>query len=154
MRFDPLHRLTRPIPGEHVGEFLSAPGSGMEQMWERDRPLERPSPVPARDAAALREARVKMITRTAEVRPNAPLLIRLVRHPYALPPGRGKRVTYRESQAAAEPRADWHAEVRAAIADRQRTAGSTVEPRPVPFTVRPSAWAVLPDLDAPRGRSA
>lgn len=152
MRFDPLHRLTRPIPGEHVGEFLSAPGSGMEQKWERDRPLDRPSPVPARDAATGREARVKMITRTAEVRPNAPLLIRLVRHPYALSTGRGKRVAYREAAAAPnEARVDWHAEIRASIADRQRPDGPVVEPRPLPFTVRPSSWQLLPDPQ--RGRA-
>ena len=143
MSFDPLRRLTRAIPGEH----LVAEGAGMTGCWERDRPLDRPCPVPARDAAELRTTTVRMVTRLAEARPNAPLLIRLVRHPYALAVGRGKRVAYRGEGATEETvtRVDWHAEVRAALADRERVRStSAVEARPLPFTLRPSQWTLMP----------
>lgn len=147
MRFDPRHRLSRPIPGEHVGEYLSDSGSSTERAWERDRPLERPCPVPARDSGDVRQVKVKMTTRVAEARPNAPLLIRLVRHPYALDLGRAKKVAYRGQDASTAPRErmDWHGEVRAALADRPRLRSTSVEPRPMPFTIRPSTWTLLPD---------
>lgn len=150
MRFDPRHRLNRPIPGEHVGEYLTEAGSGMERRWERDRPLERPCPVPARDRADLRQTKVKMTTRLAEARPNAPLLIRLVRHPYALELGRAKKVAYRGEDGGASPRAraDWHGEVRAALVDRPKLQVTSLEPRPMPFTIRPSSWNLLPDVEA------
>jgi hypothetical protein len=38
---------------------------------------------------------VKMIARVADVRPNAPLLKRLVRHPYRMEGVRGKRSVFR-----------------------------------------------------------
>lgn len=121
----------------------------MASCWERDRPLDRPCPVPARDAAELRTVTVRMVTRLAEARPNAPLLIRLVRHPYALPVGRGKRVAYRGEEAPSHEagRMDWHGEVRAALADRERMRStSAVEARPLPFTIRPSLWTLMPSM--------
>ncbi len=149
MRFDPRHRLSRPIPGEHVGEYLSAPESSTERAWERDRALDRPCPVPARDSGDVRQVKVKMTTRVAETRPNAPLLIRLVRHPYALDLGRAKKVAYLSQDANVAPRerVDWHGEVQAALADRPRLRSTSVEPRPMPFTIRPSTWTLLPDAD-------
>ncbi len=143
MAFDPLLRLKRAFPGEHLDDE----SEGMTALWERDKPLERPSPVPARDEGELRTTKVRMVTRLAQAKPNAPLLIRLVRHPYALPTGRGKRVSYRGEDAAEQgkTRVDWHAEVRAALADRERVRStSAVEDRPLPFTIRPSQWTLLP----------
>ncbi len=87
-----------------------------------------------------------MTTRLGEPKPNAPLLIRLVRHPYALDLARGKRVSYREAgPVRTGDHPDWHGELRAALAERARvrsTAG--LEPRPVPFAIRPSVWGLLP----------
>ena len=152
MAFDPLLRLKRAFPGEHLDDE----SEGMTALWERDKPLDRPSPVPPRDEAELRTTKVRMVTRLAEAKPNAPLLIRLVRHPYALPTGRGKRVAYRGDEAAepANTRVDWHAEVRAALADRERVRStSAVEDRPLPFTIRPSQWTLLPPSSDDRSGS-
>lgn len=125
----------------------------MARRWERDRPLERPCPVPPRDAAELRTTRVRMTGRVATTGPNAPLLIRLVRHPYALDVVRPKKVVYRGENAETGPRAsthsrvDWHAEFRAALAERERMRSTSgVELRPLPFTIRPSLWQLLPPV--------
>lgn len=138
----------------------------MARRWERDRPLERPSPVPPRDTAELRTTSVRMNAHVAEPKPNAPLLIRLVRHPYALEVVRPKKVAYRGEngetgpRTSAHSRVDWHAEVRAALAERERVRSTSgVELRPLPFTIRPSLWQLLPaeagalpDHGADRGR--
>lgn len=142
----PCDRLTRPIPGEGIG----TESAGTARRWERDRPAERPSPIPARDQAPLRSVSVKMTTRVGSPSPNAPLLIRLVRHPYALDLGRGKRVAYRGDDAgtalSAGDRPDWHGEVRAALAERVRVRSTSgVESRPLPFAIRPSLWQLLPE---------
>ncbi len=133
----------------------------MAKRLERDRPLDRPSPVPARDSKELRSPTVRMTTRTAEPKPNAPLLIRLVRHPYALDLARGKKVNYRGEDATPGVRAarvDWHGDVRAALAERRIVRStSAVESRPLPFTVRPSRWDLIPSEPGaaePRARVA
>lgn len=81
-----------------------------------DRTLPGDSVV-VRDPAGVRLRRSSKIVTAG---PNAPLLMRIVRHPYALPAGRPARRVY-------------------------RSAPDAVGHRPTPFTVRPSRFPRLPD---------
>lgn len=87
--------------------------------------------------------------RTVEPRPNAPLLLRIVRHPYGLFPGRpARRVVYRAKVEPPES-VDRRRVLAEALAER-RAALSTgrVPVRTRPFAVRPSRWPHLPEHDA------
>lgn len=75
--------------------------------------------VVVRDAAGVRERSAHV----AEPRPNAPLLIRIVRTPYALSTSHGQRTAY-------------------------RAAPDGIGHRPTPFTLRPSRFVTLPDEGA------
>ena len=75
--------------------------------------------VVVRDPAGVQERRAHV----AEPRPNAPLLIRIVRTPYALSTTYGRRIAY-------------------------RAAPDAVGGRPTPFTIRPSRFVRLPDEGA------
>lgn len=80
----------------------------------------------------------------ADPQPNAPLLIRLVRHPYGLLPSRPQRSRYLLADSEVEP-VDRKAEIAAALAERVRVRStSPVKGRPRPFAVRPSTWVLLP----------
>lgn len=80
----------------------------------------------------------------ADPQPNAPLLVRLVRHPYGLHPSRPQRSRYVPEESVVEP-VDRKAEIAAALAERERVRSTCpVKGRPRPFTVRPSTWVLLP----------
>lgn len=88
--------------------------------------------------------------RLADPRPNAPLLIRLVRHPYGLHPGRPVRGRYLPVEAPVEV-VDRREQIAAALAERGRVRStSPVKGRPRPFAVRPTIWALLPPESDPR----
>lgn len=98
----------------------------------------------ARTAPVLRRA-----SRQVDAGPNAPLLLRLVRYPFRLAPGRAARARYLpEPEATAA--VDRRAVLAGALADRERVRStSPVRGRPRPFAVRPSLWSLLPaDEDA------
>lgn len=136
---DPTARLRRRFPGSRLPDETR----GLDRLFRREVPEERREPVPARDRAALKMVVRRDTTRTASCRPNAPLLIRIVRYPFRLDAGRGTRVKYLEEHENVE-RIDWQAIVAAALADRERLRfTSAVRERPLPFAVRPSAWAIL-----------
>jgi hypothetical protein len=100
--------------------------------------------VVVRDAAGVV---VRKAGRMPEAGPNAPLLMRVVRHPFAVAPGSGRRVVYVEEAPPIE-RVDPAEERRLATGDR--TPGRTRSPagrRPVPFVFR--RGHALPAPDAP-----
>src|SRR4051812_23606001 len=107
---DPARRLGRRIPGER----LSAEGRGVQRMFAREEAESRPDPVPPRDRRSVAEATRKETTRVAPCRPNAPLLIRIVRYPFRLDTGRPERRKYRDEEETFE-RVDWSAQVAAAL---------------------------------------
>jgi hypothetical protein len=116
----------------------------MARLFAREEAEQRPDPVPPRDRASVRVATRKDTTQVATCRPNAPLLIRIVRYPFALATAPGERRKYRD-ESEVFVRVDWSAEVAAALAERSRLRfTSAVRSRPLPFAVRPSTWTLLP----------
>lgn len=116
----------------------------MDRLFARERVEERSDPVPARDQAEARITTVRMTTRVATPRPNAPLLIRIVRYPFVLAPARGSRARYLE-ETEKFVKIDWSSEVAAALAERERLRFTSAgRGRPRPFAVRPSTWTLLP----------
>jgi hypothetical protein len=113
-------------------------------MFAREEAEDRPDPVPPRDRRTVADAVRKETSRVAPCRPNAPLLIRIVRYPFRLDAGRPERRKYRDEGETFE-RVDWSAQVAAALADRERLRfTSAARTRPLPFAVRPSTWTLLP----------
>jgi len=98
--------------------------------------------VPPRDRRELLTLTVRKARRLAEAAPNAPLLIRIVRHPYALHPGGRRRVTWLQ-RPEAMMRVDARAEHAAAREERRRVRWA-LPARPHAFAVRPSSWRPLP----------
>jgi hypothetical protein len=146
MAHHPSDRLARRLPGEKLRAEITA----VERLLERgDAPAERPDPVPARDRAELRVPVVRATRRTATTGPNAPLLKRLVVHPYGLHPTGRTRVRIVPEAPPADklvPRD----EIAAALADRQRVRSTSAgRTRPRPFAVRPSTWRLLPPSTDP-----
>ncbi len=116
----------------------------MPGLWAREDAEPRRSPVKARDEKALPTLTLRKTRRLAEPRPNAPLLIRIVRRPYGLHPTGRKRVVILEPHTPFQ-RVDARAERAAAQEDRTLTRFSLRnERRPSAFTVRPSQWVLLP----------
>lgn len=146
MATDPTRRLRRRQPGDD----LASEDRGLARLFAREKSDARPEPVPPRDKAGSRALVQRDTTHVASCRPNAPLLIRIVRYPFALPTVRGARHKYRDD-VEKFIRVDWSAEVAAALADRERLRfTSAVRERPLPFTVRPSHWSVLPPGSSPQ----
>ncbi|MDP2312174.1 MAG: hypothetical protein Q8P41_04660 [Pseudomonadota bacterium] len=140
MAMDPTRRLRRRVPGDD----LAPDERGLARLLARDAPDTRRDPVPPRDKAGVRVPTQRDTTRVASCRPNAPLLIRIVRYPFALATTRGSRQKYR-GEVDKFIRIDWSAEVAAALAERQRLRFTSAgRGRPLPFTVRPSTWSLLP----------
>lgn len=114
MRLGPYARLDRPLLGDGVR---------------------------VRDAAAMV---VRRPSRVADPAPNAPLLMRIVRHPYALATGRPRRVVYKEDPeafVAVDATDQRHA------ASEERVHAPFVNPvgrRLHLFTLRPSRAVALP----------
>ena len=142
MPFDPRDRLRRRLPGA----LLRADDDGaLEGILARgDAPAERPDPVPARDARPLPGLVLRTTRRVAVAGPNAPLLKRLVLHPYGLRPTGRTRSVYRTDVTPEVP-VDRRAEIQAALADRTRVRfNASGRSRPRAFAVRPSSWSLLP----------
>ena len=57
-----------------------------------------------REPRPIRETRVRPVRRKVAVGPYAPQLIRLVRHPYAQPVTRGRRIQFVQAREALPPR--------------------------------------------------
>lgn len=76
------HRVPGPTPEA---------GALAMRLQGRERP-DRPTPDLAGSTVRLPPEKKSRALRTAKVEPNAPLLMRLVREPYALAPGRTRRV--------------------------------------------------------------
>jgi len=147
MAWDPTRRLRRPSPGAR----LATEERSLARLFAREEVEERREAVPPRDKAGARVLSLRETGRVASCRPNAPLLIRIVRYPFALTTARGVRQKYRED-AVKFIRVDWSAEVASALAERERLRfTSAARTRPMPFTVRPSVWALMPpDPAAPK----
>ncbi len=142
---DPARRLQRRFPGERIARE----GRGIERLFAREAPDPRPAPVPSRDRTARAALTRRDTAQVAACRPNAPLLIRIVRYPFALSTTRGERRKYREDPPRLE-RLDWSAQVKEALADRLRLRfTSAARGRPLPFVVRPSSWILVPPQGAP-----
>jgi hypothetical protein len=101
MVMHPWDRLHRPSPGQR----LSEPRDLEAQLWSRDREFREPHRVLS-EGKALPERKVRNTRNTVEARPNAPLLKRIMRSPFALVPERQKRQTFR----GVVPWADLHRE--------------------------------------------
>lgn len=143
MPTDPRDRLLRPLPGEG----LVAETRGMARLHRRGDATERPDPVPARDQKALFTLTTRRAARLADPTPNAPLLIRIVRHPYALHPTGRQRQRYIEEPAPVA-RVDRTAEIAAALAERVRVRFTSAgRGRPRPFAVRTAQWNLLPPAE-------
>lgn len=128
------------------GDRLAPEEHGLARLLARDQPAERPDPVPPRDKQGSRSLVQRDTTHVAVCRPNAPLLIRIVRYPFALTTARGARQKYRD-EVESFIRVDWSAQVAAALADRERLRFTSAgRGRPMPFTVRPSLWSILPPV--------
>ncbi len=140
MAADPTLRLRRPIPGARLADDER----GLGRLFAREESEARPDPVPPRDKAAVRMVVRKETTRVASCRPNAPLLIRIVRYPFRLDATRATRRKYMDEAEKFE-RVDWSAQVAAALAERERLRFTSAgRGRPLPFAVRPSTWSLLP----------
>ncbi len=141
MRFDPRERLRRPLMGSRVrGDSPTA-----ERLFARDAAEPRKELVPARDSKLLPTLTLRRTARLASPTPNAPLLIRIVRRPYALQPGGRRRVRWLAEAPPTFARVSVHAELVAARTERERTHfGVGAGDRPRAFAVRPSTWALLP----------
>jgi len=142
MPFDPRHRLRRRMPGSMLR--IDEDG-GLSGIFARgDAPADRPDPVPPRDTRPLSGLVLRATVRVAVAGPNAPLLKRLVLHPYGLRPTGRTRTVYRPITSNDAP-VDRRAEIRAALADRTRVRFTSVgRARPRAFVVRPSSWTLLP----------
>lgn len=143
MRHDPRDRLRRRLPGDSVDPEAHVDA----RLFAREEAEDRPDPVPARDKKELLTFTLRRTTHVADPRPNAPLLIRIVRHPYGLSPNRPQRTAWLERP---EPfvRVRVAEEIAAALAEREplRFTSAAGKSRPRPFAIRPSAWVLLPPL--------
>jgi hypothetical protein len=146
MSFDPRSRLTRRVPGASI-----EPAKVFRLNVDESREP-RPDPIPARDQKELLNVRTRSPRRIAEAGPNAPQLIRLIRTPYAMDVTRGRRITLIEAAPAAQARQPFGTQTHAALEDWPSVGSpSPIQPRPRPFTVRPSADEPIPP--APEVRS-
>jgi hypothetical protein len=146
MSFDPRSRLTRRVPGASI-----EPAKVFRLNVDESREP-RPDPIPARDQKELLNVRTRSPRRIAEAGPNAPQLIRLIRTPYAMDVTRGRRITLIEAAPAAQARQPFGTQTHAALEDWPSVGSpSPIQPRPRPFTVRPSADDPIPP--APEVRS-
>lgn len=100
---DPRWRLERTFPGEG----LAAPSNVAVRVAERDRPLKEPRKELGQ-LVSVPERSTRRIENVVQASPNAPLLKRLVRYPYALHAVQPRRSTVAEpipwDALAREPR--------------------------------------------------
>ena len=78
-RSDPRLRLQRTLPGERLHEIPEM----ADRLCGRGEWQDRKDPVPPREYT-VRTGQVRASLRRVEAGPNAPKLIRLIQHPYAL----------------------------------------------------------------------
>ena len=83
---DPRTRLERRHPGEGKGELRPVE----QRLLGRSRPQKEERVIPG-SSLRKRDAKVRKVRRTANPRPNAPLLKRIVRYPYRLETTSGRR---------------------------------------------------------------
>lgn len=145
MRFDPRRRLDRPLPGARVTEERA-----LRLHLGEERP-ERAVPVPPRDQQALRTVTTRASRQRVNAGPNAPQLIRLIRHPYALATTRPARRVVIEPRAEIEGRPPLGHPMREAVEARgtlasSRDAVAALMDRPRAFAPRTSAVQVVPPL--------
>lgn len=139
MPIDPRRRLDRRFPGDDLRRGVDS----LDRLWARETP-DRKDPIEARDQKPLPSLATRRTTRLADASPNAPLLIRIVRHPYALATTLGARQRY-IPEAPPTEHVNRAAEIAGALADRERMRFTlTGWRRPKPFAVRPSTWVLLP----------
>lgn len=84
---DPRFRLQRRFPGEDLGD----PGFVGRRLLERDREPPPPRLLAGSTLKVAATGGTKKARKIADPRPNAPLLIRIVRYPYGLAATRGRR---------------------------------------------------------------
>lgn len=139
-RSDPRLRLQRQVPGESIQELPeTAARIGQRADWK-----ERPSPLPDRQRG-VRTGEVRATTRRVDPAPNAPQLIRLVQHPFALDTVRSRKDPARSRpvriQVRDQERPRVHMLLREALADGRRL------PFPSPTKVRqPALREPLPQV--------
>ena len=88
----PWDRFHRKAPGEQ----LSKPRSLEVLLFERDKELRPPRVSPGSTAKPF-VLKVRSARNTAQPRPNAPLLKRLVRHPFKMYGSQGRRTVVRSA---------------------------------------------------------
>lgn len=130
---DPRTRLQRRVPGEDLGELDALVRRLDARFTVEDRPL----PIPDR-TTRVRETLTRARGSLPTPSPNAPLLIRVVKFPYALSPGRSERMALQGSwrREPLEPRGNILLEAqrayerpdRASPVDRARRSR-----RPIPY---------------------
>jgi hypothetical protein len=115
-------------------------------VFRRSEEPEKKELIPRRDLQdGRKEPTLRNNSHLARPAPNAPALIRLVRHPYRLNTVRPTRKTYLEKQEPRAERVDWKQEVHDAKAEWQRPeVASPTKQRPRAFTILPSRWKLLP----------
>jgi hypothetical protein len=135
----PWDRFQRKSPGEQ----LSEPRAIELLLFQRDKEL-RPARVSPGSTAKPFTLKVRNARNTAQPRPNAPLLKRLVRHPFKMYGVQGKRTAVRSPVPWAELKRDRLQSVfRAAQADR----GQLIFGNPVRAYDRIPAVPALPTVD-------
>jgi len=126
--------LQRRLDRRFAGESLLGLPSLVLELTRRDRPAERPPILPSRGGEA---PRVREVRPPVSPSPNAPLLIRVVKFPFALSPGRPGRTPLPEAAAAPD-------RARPGLPRRERLGAVAGVPGPLP---RPRPAAPRP----PRG---
>jgi hypothetical protein len=141
--FDPRQRLNRSYPGQR----FQKEEPWVEMIFKRGEEKPDRELLPRRDLKQGRtEPKMKVTSRLASPKPNAPLLIRLVRFRYALQTVRPVKKKYFERPPPIE-KVDWQKEVATALAERTRTrSNSPAGRRPRLFVIRPSQWALVPKI--------
>jgi len=91
---DPFSRLDRAPAGAHL---LGLPALVLKLQARSERPVPEPPTLTGGERRSASGA-TRRATRLARAEPHAPQLIRIVKTPYALAPGRGRRAKVREAR--------------------------------------------------------
>lgn len=140
----PWDRLHRATLGERFNELRGL----AKQLMERDVDAHQARTILAGviDKPLVPETTIKRASHLANPRPNAPLLKRVVRHPYAMEGTRGQRYLLRDAVPWAELQRDDVPSIRVVLAEARGEAGPKF---PSPILV---GWAAR-SLDRPRATS-
>jgi hypothetical protein len=137
---DPRSRLERKFPGER----LAKPFRSVESLALRDREEDPPRPVLG-EGVAPRSLTTRPFTNTPKAAPNAPQLMRLMRHPFRLHTAQATAVHVWDvfpwkGEAAREP-------TRAAMEFAREALGETRTPNPVKESARLVPRGPVPSVD-------